>query len=143
MDQHATLSWQAPEKITQYDVYFGTDRNAVASATVDTAGIYLGRQPNASLTPDVLAWNQTYYWRIDGVTAGNIVKGTLWSFTTAGFAGIDDFESYADADGRWIYNTWLDGFGGYVDLGGSTVGHLIDSAMEITYVQGGSQALRL
>jgi len=142
VDQHPILSWDVPEKVTGHDVYFGTDRDAVANATVDTAGIYLGRQTDASLTPDALAWNQTYYWRIDGVTAGNVVKGTIWSFTTAGFAGIDDFESYADVEGRWVFNTWLDGYGGNIDLGGSTVGHA-STTMETTYVQGGSQALPL
>jgi hypothetical protein len=36
-------------------------------------------------------------------------KGAVWSFATANFIVVDDFESYVDdVEGR-IFQTWIDG----------------------------------
>ena len=37
-------------------------------------------------------------------------KGHVWSFTTADFLVIDDFEAYTDEEGSRIYETWIDGY---------------------------------
>ncbi|MCK4293846.1 MAG: LamG domain-containing protein [Planctomycetes bacterium] len=64
---------------TEHDVYFGTNFDAVDSATT----------PEATLTGDVnehpvvLAYATDYYWRIDGVNAGGgAYKGVVWTFKT-------------------------------------------------------------
>ena len=87
----------------------------MAGADPTTASVYQGRQDAASTTfdPGELEWNKTYYWRVDEVNeadAGSPWKGSLWSFTTADFLVIDDFEIYTDDEGSRIYQTWLDGW---------------------------------
>ena len=98
-----TLAWTAGEKADKYDVYFGTDASAVTNATAASTGIYRGRQNlgAASYVPTEvpLQWNKTYYWRIDEVNnldPEGLWKGTVWSFTTANFIVVDDFEDYTD-----------------------------------------------
>ncbi len=65
------LFWQSNDGF-QHDIYFGTNPDEVAHADVNTAGIYQGRQPAAQTSFDPfgaspMAWDTTYYWRIDGV----------------------------------------------------------------------------
>ena len=118
----------------------------MAEADPTTAGVYQGRQDAASTTfdPGELEWNKTYYWRVDEVNeadAGSPWKGSLWSFTTADFLVIDDFESYTDDEGSRIYQTWLDD---WADTAcGSTVGYLEAPFAEQTIVHGGSQSMPL
>jgi len=102
----------------QYDVYLGENQNDVTSATPQTPGIYRGRQPSESATydPGSLRLSTTYYWRIDGVDAGDPEspwKGKVWSFATGDYTAVDDFESYTDdmGAGQAIFQTWLDGTG--------------------------------
>ena len=82
----ANLSWAAGLNAVFHDVYFGTDRDAVADAdTSDTTGIYRGRQATTSYTPpEGMEWGTgPYCWRIDEVNReGEIISGTVWSFTT-------------------------------------------------------------
>jgi len=110
----ASLGWQPGNKASQHDVYFGTDKNAVADAdTSDTTGIYRGRQAAVTYTPaEGVEWGGgPYYWRIDQYnTDGTVSNGRLWSFTVADFALIDDFESY-NADDNQIWYAWHDGLG--------------------------------
>jgi len=90
----------------------------VANATTLSSGIYRGRQPGELTTyePGKLEWDATYYWRIDEVNEAepnNLCKGSVWSFTTANFLIVDDFESYnrleaADPNSNRIFNTWID-----------------------------------
>ncbi|MFC1795152.1 hypothetical protein ACFL3Q_16395, partial [Planctomycetota bacterium] len=66
-----------------------------------------------SCSPAKLDWNTTYYWRIDEVNDLNPDspwKGPVWSFTTADFMIVDDFESY-DAYENQIWFSWHDGLG--------------------------------
>ena len=114
--QTPILSWSAGVRAVEHDVYFGDDEEAVANADATTAGIYRGRQPleAAAYEPGPLAWNETYYWRIDEVNEAHPEspwKGAVWSFTTADFLTVDDFESYTNEVGRRIFQTWLDGLG--------------------------------
>jgi hypothetical protein len=70
-------------KAALHDVYFGTDANAVGDAnTSETLDVYVGRQDACEYAPAaVLAFGQTYYWRIDEVNDVNIWPGRVWSFT--------------------------------------------------------------
>ncbi|MBN2129771.1 MAG: hypothetical protein JW741_09755 [Sedimentisphaerales bacterium] len=114
--QAPMLSWSAGVRAVEHDVYFGDDEEAVANADATTAGIYRGRQPldAAAFEPGPLAWNATYYWRIDEVNEAHPEspwKGAVWSFATADFLAVDDFESYTNEVGQRVFQTWLDGLG--------------------------------
>jgi hypothetical protein len=83
--QRVKLAWGAGVQASAHDVYLGTDPDAVAAATPETAGIYLGRVAESSLlTPD-LAWGAQYFWRVDEVNeaSGDLWHGPIWNFTTA------------------------------------------------------------
>ncbi len=149
------LTWNVGQNTDQHDVYLGTDANAVAAADTSAADIYQGRQVETSFAPAKLEWNKTYYWRIDEVNDLNPDspwKGSVWSFTTADFLIIDDFESY-DAYDDQIWWTWKDGLG-YAAYGnepaypGNGTGSIVGdentgSYMEETIVHGGNQSMPL
>jgi len=148
--KHTTkLVWVAGDNAAKHNVYFGTDATAVANATTASAGIYRGQQDLKATsyvpTEAPLAWNSTYYWRIDEVNAADTWKGSIWSFTTANFIVVDDFEDYTDDVGGRIFQTWRDGFGftepapGYPGNGtGSAVGYASAPFAEQTITHYGS-----
>ena len=157
--QSPLLLWTSGAYTAGHDVYFGENEQAVADANVETTGICRGRQ-GLSLTayePGPLEPNTTYYWRVDEVNEAEsweFVQGAVWSFTTADFIVVDDFELYddnADAD-RAIFQTWLDGygfgspFGGSYSEGngtGSSVGYWKAPFTEQTIVHGGRHSMPL
>jgi len=153
IDRATPLQWTPGEKAAQHDVYFGTDRTAVDSATTASTGIYRGRQAAASYTPpEGLQWGGgPYYWRIDEYnTDGTISTGRLWSFTVADYLIVDDFEDYTDDVGKRIFQTWKDGWGysepapGYPGNGtGSAVGYSQPPFAEQSIVHGGGQSMPL
>jgi len=81
------LNWTPGKFAGQHDVYFGTvfDDLDSATATVDPAGVYKGRQGDATYSiGERLDFEQTYYWRIDEVNAApdnTIFRGDVWQFT--------------------------------------------------------------
>ncbi|MBN2133478.1 MAG: hypothetical protein JW741_28520 [Sedimentisphaerales bacterium] len=110
------LAWHSGYQAAQHDVYFGTDGDAVAAADPATGGIYRGRQDLEDVTfdPGTLDWATTYYWRVDEVNtaeADSPWRGHVWSFTTADFLVVDDFESYSNEVGERPFEVWVDGFG--------------------------------
>ncbi len=142
------LRWSPGDKAAKHDVYFGTDAQAVAAAGTTTANLYQGRQTldATSFDPGPLEWGKTYYWRVDEVNeakADSPWKGQLWSFTTADFLVIDDFESYNDdLDAKTtIFDTWVDGFTN--GLSGSTVGNITAPFAEQRAVHTGMQSMPL
>jgi len=145
------LSWSPGDNASQHDVYFGTDRDAVADADAsDTTGIYRGRQGVTVYTPaEGVEWGGgPYYWRIDEYnTDATISKGNVWSFTVTDFLGIEDFEDYNDYEPDRIYETWIDGWG--TTTNGSTVGYPDpnfdegEHFVEVDVVHGGSQSMPL
>jgi len=147
--QEAVLQWIPGEEATDHDVYFGADATAVASADTSTAGIYKGRQKADKTTfdPGQLEWGKTYYWRVDEINAANAAspwKGRVWSFTTADFLIVEDFESYTDQTGEEIFSTWIDGFTNGTN--GSTIGYLTAAKGtfgETVIVHGGAQSMPL
>jgi hypothetical protein len=108
------LHWAPAEPTLQHDIYLGEDKEEVANATTLSSGIYRSRQPGELTTyePRKLEWDATYYWRIDEVNeadTNSLCKGSVWSFTTANFLIVDDFESYnayetADPNSNSILN---------------------------------------
>jgi hypothetical protein len=113
----ATLSWTPADNAASHELYFGADAAAVKSATTASPE-YIG--PRAlgaeSYDPGGLAWDSSYAWRVDEVYPDGTVKGLVWSFATADFILVDDFESYNDIDppdpnSNRIFESWIDGFG--------------------------------
>ncbi|MBL7186998.1 MAG: M28 family peptidase [Phycisphaerae bacterium] len=143
------LSWVPGGPGLEYEVYFADDHGMVANATPVTLDVYCGRQSPemTDYKPGYLEWGKTYYWRIDGVEEGepnSPWKGNVWSFTTANFIVVDDFDSYNDIEegqpgGNRIYLTWIDGFG--VPTNGSIVGYLGEPSTEQEIVNGGKQSM--
>jgi hypothetical protein len=138
------LTWMPAENAASHQVYFGTDKEAVKNATTASPE-YKGSkaQGSDSYDPGKLDWYTSYYWRVDAVYAANTVKGLVWSFTTADFLVVDDFESYTDDDtaGQAIWQTWVDGFG--LADNGAQVGYLLPPYTEQTIIHGGVQSMPL
>jgi hypothetical protein len=138
--QTPVLTW-APGLGASYEVYFGAD---AASLELKVSG-NLGSE---SFDPGQLEWNTTYYWRVDEANSTNADSpwtGPLWSFATANFLIIDDFEPYNDLDvgepgSNRIYLAWLDGFDNPA-INGSIVGHANPPFAEQSIVHSGSQSM--
>ena len=133
-----------------HQLYFGTDKDAVKNADTGSPEYKGTRDLGAeSYDPGMLLWDTAYYWRIDEVNNTNPDSpwtGILWSFTTANFLIVDDFESYndldtADPDSNRIFNAWLDGYDDPTN--GSLVGSDLPPFAEQTIVHGGNQSLPL
>jgi len=137
------LSWSPGDNAAQHDVYFGTDRDAVADADEsDTTGIYRGRQGITFYTPpEGIEWGGgPYYWRVDEYnTDATISEGRIWSFTVADFILIDDIEDYNDYEPDRIFDTWIDGW--EVPTNGSMAGYADPPFAETGNVHGGSQSM--
>jgi len=144
----ATLSWTPADSAASHQVYFGTDEEAVNNATTASPE-YKGSKASGdeTLDPGELAWDTTYYWRVDAVynaDPDNPVKGLVWSFTTGNFIVVDDFESYNDIDppeagSNRIFEAWPDGFG--TTTNGALVGNDLPPYTEQTIVHGGAQSM--
>ncbi|MBN1509604.1 MAG: LamG domain-containing protein [Sedimentisphaerales bacterium] len=156
------LSWSAGDAAAEHDVYLGMDRAAVEAATPQTAGIYEGRQADATYSlAEPLQWKQTYYWRIDEVGAdATVARGRVWSFVVADYLLVDTFESYTNDSPNRVFQTWIDGIGFSADEffldgnpgngTGAAVGHDIwgegtthTTIMETSIVHGGRQSMPL
>ncbi|MCP4257715.1 MAG: LamG domain-containing protein [Planctomycetes bacterium] len=146
--QTVVLSWLPSDHAASHQVYFGTNKIAVRDA--DTASPeYKGDRNlgSESYDPGKLQWNTTYYWRVDEVNNTNADSpwiGPVWSFTTANFLIVDDFESYNDLDpsdpaSNRIFTAWVDGFNDPTN--GSVVGYAIPPFAEETIVHSGSQSM--
>ena len=108
----AILSWTPADNAASHEVYFGEDKETVRNADKNSPE-YKGPKAlgSESYNPGKLAWFATYYWRVDQVDSlANSSKGPLWSFTTADFISVDDFEDYNAGDNQ-IWYAWLDGLG--------------------------------
>jgi hypothetical protein len=86
------LTWTPGPYARTHDVYFGTSFDDVNAASRTSArGVLASQdQTSASFDPDgLLAFGQTYYWRVDEVNAapdGTIYPGPVWSFTAEPYA---------------------------------------------------------
>jgi len=66
------LSWTAGSGATSHDVYFGTP----------TSPPFIQNQAGTTYDTGTMAYNTTYYWRIDEKNAAGTTTGVVWSFTT-------------------------------------------------------------
>ena len=156
VEMNAILSWTPADNAASHQLYVGADKEAVRNADTGSPE-YKGLKAlgDESYDPGLLEWDAAYYWRVDAVydaDPGNPVKGLVWSFTTADFFVVDDFEGY-DANDNQIWWEWKDGLGYaahdtkpvYPGNGtGSAVGdETTASYTEETIVNGGLQSMPL
>jgi hypothetical protein len=139
------LSWSPGVYAASHQLYFGTDEDAVKNANTSSPEYKATRNLGSeSYNPGKLQWYSTYYWRIDEVNDVNPDSpwtGSLWSFTTADFIVVDDFEDYNDYPPDEIFSTWIDGW--EVPTNGSMAGHSDPPFAETTIVHGGAQSMPL
>ncbi len=148
----ANLTWTPSDSAAAHQLYFGTDKEAVRNATTASPE-YKGEQAlgSESYDPGKLDWYATYYWRVDELDSqNNPSKGPIWSFKTADFISVDDFENY-DIGNNEIWWAWKDGLG-YAEHGdepaysgngtGSAVGdETTPSYCEEKIVHGGGKSM--
>ncbi len=142
-----TLSWTPADNAASHELYFGTDADAVKNAATVSPEYVGPRSLSAeSYDPGGLAWNSSYAWRVDEVYPSGTVKGLVWTFTTADFILVDDFESYDDVDPlpgepgiNRIFDKWIDGFGTLTN--GALIGNPLPPYAEQTVVHGGAQSM--
>jgi hypothetical protein len=139
------LSWTPAANAASHQIYFGMDKDAVRNATTASPE-YKGNRAKGSESydPGKMAWDTTYFWRVDAVYNTGTVKGLVWTFTTADFLLVDDFESYNDIDppdpnSNRIFDVWIDGFG--TTTNGALVGNDLPPYTERTIVHGGAQSM--
>jgi len=140
-----TLEWTAADNATSHELYFGTDADAVRNAT-KASPEYAGAKTLGSENhnPGKLDWAAAYYWRVDAVYPTNTVKGLVWSFVTADFISVDDFEAYNDIDppdpeSHRIFDIWIDGFG--TTTNGALVGNDMPPYAERNADHSGEQSM--
>jgi len=147
--QTPVLTWVPGVFAASHQVYFGSDAEAVKNADTSSPEYKgTGNLGSESYDAGQLEWNTTYYWRIDEVNNANADSpwtGLLWSFTTANFLIIDDFEAYNDLDptdpaSNRIFMAWLDGFDNPA-INGSIVGYANPPFAEHTIVHSGNQSM--
>ena len=141
--QTPVLTWVPGIFADTHEVYFGTDEDTVKNADTSSPEFKgSGNLGSESYNPGQLEWNTTYYWRIDEANNANTDSpwtGPLWSFTTASFLIIDDFESY-NAYENQIWWIWKDGLG-YVAhddepaFNGNGTGSAVGDEMTISYTE--------
>ena len=126
LDQTGMLCWSAGIDMVAHDIYLGTDATLVKESTIETDGVYRGRQFLEATTyvplEAPLEWDTTHYWRIDEVgDDGTVTKGPLWRFTILDHLIVDDFESYDYDEDHHMWDTWIDG---WVNGTGSLIGYI-------------------
>ena len=144
------VRWTPYLGAVSHDVYFGTDRDAVANANPGSPE-YKGQLAFDAndYSPGGLEPGTTYYWKIDEAvpTVGELWRvsdGVVWSFTTADLTPsiVDDFEGYDYFTNR-ISQTWKDGYG-YADFElvypGNGTGSMVDISTDV--IREGAQSMR-
>jgi len=143
----AALIWRPGREAAEHNVYLDTDQQVVTDRTASFATV-----SQASYSPLSLDLDTTYYWSVDEVNNSEITsvwQGDTWSFSTAAYLVVDDFESYNDIDtgeegSNLVYETWIDGYDD-PSANGSTMGYseAFQPTMETDIVHGGDQSAPL
>ena len=78
------LSWESGDFAVSHDVYFGESLEDVNTATLGDDAFQVNQTAN-TFDPGALAYDKTYFWRIDEVNEADPNspwKGETWNFTT-------------------------------------------------------------
>ncbi len=146
VQMNTVLSWTAAENATSHELYFGTDAEAVRNATTASPE-YAGPRALGAVNydPGGLEWDSSYAWRVDEVYPTGTVKGLVWTFTTADFILVDDFEAYNDIEppdpaSNTIYSSWIDGY--QVPTNGAITANEFPPYAEQAIFHGGDQSMK-
>ena len=147
-----TLSWRAGREAASHLVYVSTDQQAVIDGTAAMATVVEPRyEPSVDL-------GQSYYWKVVEVNEAQTPpswEGDVWSFSTADWMVVDDFESYTNDSPNRVFQTWIDGMGFSADEffpngnpgngSGAVIGYdpAAGNIMETTLIHGGKQSMPL
>ncbi len=152
--EEPSISWSPNPEAVEYNVYFGTNESAVASATSASPEY---RQTTTSLSYATGMDSQSdYFWRIDTVTVLTTNQGPVRSFTTGllsgsgrsisfnfrnasdeGFAGGQLIGPLATDSATWNAGTGASGvLAGLIDDHGTATGASIQWATDHTWVNG-------
>ncbi|MCH8218218.1 MAG: LamG domain-containing protein [Planctomycetes bacterium] len=123
------LGWEPGEFAQKHTVYFGTQFSDVNEAsTTAPMGVLVSQDQDATTyDPGRLAFDQTYYWRVDEVNGApdfTIFKGETWSFTVEPFSlPITDITATASSEfGVSVADKTIDGSGLVDDLHSTSAG---------------------
>jgi hypothetical protein len=146
------MSWRSGREAGSHQVYVDTDPNAVANGTAQMAAVSKAQYDLAANL------ETTYYWKVAEVNQAldpSTWAGDVWSFSTAQYLIVDDFEGYTNDSPHRVFQAWIDGGGfspddffpnGNPGNGtGSLVGHdpMAGDIMETTTVYGGRASMPL
>jgi len=149
----ATLTWRSGREAAEHRVYLSSDQQAVTNGTAPAVTVNQTRY-----SPSSLVLGATYFWRVDEVNQAEtpaVWPGDVWTFTTADYVVVDDFESYSDVSPNRVFQAWIDGAGfspdesfpaGHKGNGtGALVGYdpTVGSIMEYKIVHSGKQSVPL
>ena len=98
------LSWRAGRETATNEVYMGTDPNSMTLVASTDEPSYVG---NATL-------GQTHYWsvtEVNEIEELTAYASDVWSFTTADYVAVEDFETYSNETPDRPFQTWIDGIG--------------------------------
>jgi len=142
-----TLNWRGGREAALHEVYLGTDANTLPLIDTVQATRY---------APAALDLGTTYYWQIVEVNEAEAIStwaGEIWSFSTAEYLIVDDFEGYTDMSPSVLFQTWVDGWGFEADDflpngndgngSGAQVGYLQAPYAERAVVHSGAQSMPL
>jgi hypothetical protein len=101
-DEHApedpALAWRGAPGAAAHHVYLGTDAAAVAKATRESKE-FRGETKEATFPTAALKLNtrDSYYWRVDEVHDGGVVRGEVWRFRIRhlAFPGAEGYGRFA------------------------------------------------
>ena len=136
------LSWLPADDTVMYDLYFGTDEDAVAVADTLSASYVMRQAETSFVVAGPLEFGAQYFWRVDAVAADGetILQGPVWTFSVADYLIVEDFESYTDDEGNRIYESWLDGD---INLTGAVVANPAGPVAEPALVRSGQRSMSL
>jgi len=85
VDAASQLSWTGSSAAESFDVYLGTDSQAVEDADTASGEFILNQTADVnSYDPAGLAAGTVYYWRVDEVNGVDVTEGQIWNFETLG-----------------------------------------------------------
>jgi regulation of enolase protein 1 (concanavalin A-like superfamily) len=141
VDPQTALSWRPGREAASHQVILGTEQQAVADGAASAVAV------TESQYEAPLDLAQSYFWKVVEVNDAAVPAAwdsPVWSFATADYIVVDDFESYTDEEnvGRRIYETWIDGWDTPATNGG-VVGYADPPFAERTVVHNGRQSMPL